>query len=135
MGSFQSLQVLKKLDFDSIYKLSQPDLRTFAQDAGVTIANNPSRSQVLRLVMQHTVETQSLIRVSGLLEVLADGNGLLVYANDNYKVREYATFIPKVLIKRYGLLRGHALEVLANSPRGEETAPYAQSLICKRWRS
>lgn len=117
------------LQFNRIYRLPLPELKEEAQSTGIHFSHSPSRSQVLRALMEHTVESRSLILIEGLLEILEDGNGLLTYPEDNYRIKEQAAFVSSALIKRYGLQRGHFVKTLSNPPRAAESAPYTLRIL------
>ncbi len=119
----------KALDFNKLYRLPLPELRAEAERSGIRFNNIPTRTQVLRSLMEHTVESQSLISIQGLVEVLEDGNALLAYPEDNYRIKEQSAFLPKVLVKKYGLQRGHFIKTLCNPPRAAESAPYVLRVL------
>lgn len=122
-------QTEEAISFNKYYVLPLPELREEAERLELTFSQSPSRSQLLRALIEMRGEAQRLIEVSGLVELLEDGNALLVYPEDNYRVKEFATFVPAALVRRYGLQRGHAVRVLAHPPREEETAPFALCIL------
>lgn len=127
VGEFASVD--EALDFNHLYGLHLSELREAGEQAGLSFSHVPSRPQLLRALMEHTIESQSLILMDGLLEVLEDGNALLVYPEDNYRVKEFSAFVPQAFVKLYGLQRGHQVKVLAHPPRDSETAPYALEVL------
>ena len=116
------------LDFNALYALTLNELREHVHQQEIAFSHTPNRNQMLRALLQHTIEKQCLVAVQGILEVLDDGNGLLLYAEDNYRIKEFSTFIPKVLLQKFGLQRGHHLSILAHPPRDSESAPFGLQL-------
>ena len=48
-----------------------------------------------------------------------------MHAGVNYRLYPESTYVPEALIKRYGLKRGHALDVVAQAPQNRERCPSA----------
>ena len=50
------------------------------------------------------------MRCRGIVELLEDGNGLIVYQSDNYQIRPASAFLPKVLVRRHAIRKGTLIE-------------------------
>lgn len=66
----------------------------------------PTREAVIDLVLDAAYEAKRRILVSGIVETTQDGYGLIVYEHDSYRIKPLNAFLPKVLIKKYGIKRG-----------------------------
>ncbi|MDR2980973.1 MAG: transcription termination factor Rho [Puniceicoccales bacterium] len=101
------------------------ELQGLGRSLGCVWHRMPPRRGMVGDILAAAHAQQRPIIVKGILELLEDGNGLLVYLFDNYRVRELSTFVPKVLIKQHGLMRGHEVEALGLPAREGETVPIA----------
>ncbi|MGN0834770.1 MAG: transcription termination factor Rho [Candidatus Spyradosoma sp.] len=111
------------LDFNALYDLPIGELVAFAGKMGVEVFRNPQRRPLIRKILNAAFEADRPIRLTGTLELLANGNGLLLYAEDNFCVRELSAYVPALLIKKYSLQRGHELNTIVHPPMPGETAP------------
>ncbi|MDR0535962.1 MAG: transcription termination factor Rho [Puniceicoccales bacterium] len=111
------------LDFNAAYALGANDLAQFAKSLGCVWQRTPPRRGMLGLILAAAPAAKRPIFITGTVEILENGNGLLLYLHDDYRVKELSAFIPRQLIKRHGLQRGHEVRVLAAAPREGETAP------------
>jgi len=111
------------IDFNEIYESSMSALISTAKSFGIPVFRNPIRRPLVKKILRHAFAERRPIRIAGTLEMLADGNGLLLYGCDSYRVRELSAFVPAALIKKFGLQRGHDLEAVAFPPMKGETAP------------
>ncbi len=111
------------LDFNEIYKMPLPEVIELAEQFGIPVLRNPQRRPLIRKIMDVAFEAGRPIAISGTLEPLASGNGLLLYPEDNFSVRELSAYVPKALIDKYGLQRGHELSTIVHPPMPGETAP------------
>ena len=109
--------------FNELYALPVNAIVAAARNIGLKLHRTPQRRELVGLIVEEAGRLGRPIRLTGTLELLEDGNGLLVYGFDNYRVRELSAFIPKLLLKRHGLLRVHEVEAIALPARAGETAP------------
>ncbi|MDR1496811.1 MAG: transcription termination factor Rho [Puniceicoccales bacterium] len=110
-------------DFNATYDLPVNDLVALGKAAGCKWHRTPPRRAMISELLAAAHDAHRPIHVKGTLELLDNGNGLLVYLFDNYRIRELSAFVPKALISRHGLLRGHEVDALALPAREGETAP------------
>ena len=69
-----------------------------------------------------TGEQKVAITTTGVLDVLEDDEGgVLVYERDSYPGAQAP--VPRALIERYGLQRGHIVEAQLHPHREHEVAP------------
>ena len=66
--------------------------------------------------------------LKGVLETTDQGFGLLVFENDNYRIRPYSAFVSASLIKQYRLQRGQILDTQLHPRREGESCPFALKL-------
>lgn len=111
------------LNFNEIYALPMNELIALAGKFDVPVFRNPQRRPLIRKILAAAFEANRPIVLSGTLELLANGNGLLLYTEDNFCVRELSAFVPAVFIRKYSLQRGHELSTVVHPPMPGETAP------------
>lgn len=113
--------------FNELYELPLQQLVEKISLLGIEHDKIPHRRTLLLQALNWAKEWKRPIIVKGIVEIL-DGNGLVVYPNNNYAIKDFSTFIPESMIKEYGLLRGHEVEVQVHPPREGETCPFAVRL-------
>jgi transcription termination factor Rho len=102
------------LNFNDIYGLNASQLQELAISMEIGEGVRPGqRKRVLQFCLQRAAENHTPIAADGLLALLPDGNGYLAYGEDNYQVSDFSTFIPKCLIRYFGLRRGQQLSIQA----------------------
>ncbi|MDR2738196.1 MAG: transcription termination factor Rho [Puniceicoccales bacterium] len=116
---------LPPFDFSDAYenrtKLSMDD--AFADS--VPSANfDRSSHKILESLMARKFAERVPIVARGVLETIEGGDGLLVYAGDNYRIRPQSAFIPKFLIQRYGIRRGQDITAYLHPPTQNSTCPF-----------
>lgn len=113
--------------FNELYELPLQELVEKIAVLGIEHDKIPHRRTLLMQALNWAKEWKRPIIVRGVVDII-DGNGLVVYANNNYAIKDFSTFIPESMMKEYGLLRGHEVEVQAHPPREGETCPFAVRL-------
>ena len=111
------------LNFNEIYDLPMNELIKLAGEFDIPVFRNPQRRPLIRKILAAAFEADRPIELAGTLELLANGNGLLLYTADNYCVRELSAFVPASFIRKYSLQRGHELSTIVYPPMPGETAP------------
>lgn len=111
------------IDFNEVYESSMSMLIAAAKSFGIPVFRNPVRRPLVKKILRAAFAESRPIAIRGTLEMLADGNGLLLYGCDSYRVKELSAFVPQLLIKKFGLQRGHDIEAIAYPPMKGETAP------------
>ncbi|MDR1255442.1 MAG: transcription termination factor Rho [Puniceicoccales bacterium] len=61
----------------------------------------------------------------GVLESIEGGDGLIVYASDNYRIKSQSTFVSKLLVQKYGLRRGQEISAYLHPATQNSTCPFA----------
>jgi transcription termination factor Rho len=117
------------LDFNEIYPQTLPELENLARAAGLTVPAVPLRRQLIRDLLKDARAKERPIKITGILDVFDDEHGILTYTLDNFRQRGLSCFMPQRLMERWGLRRGHEVEVWANPPREGESCPCALRVI------
>ncbi len=108
---------------DRIYSLNLFELTGFARSLGVPFEGTPNRLQMLEAIFVHAAEKQIPIVDRGLVDLTDKGHGFVVHEQANYRLYPESTYLPEALIKRYGLKRGHHVEVIVQSPQSGDRCP------------
>lgn len=120
---------LTPLDFNAFYAMELQALVEAIRAMGIEPERIPTRRGLLKSAFKKAIEEKRLLKITGLLEVLEGGYGLLVYERDSYAQRECSAFVSKQIIDQYGLGTGHMVTSLAQGPRDNESCPVVLDLI------
>ena len=99
-----------------------------AKVLGVSTNGVPNRNRLIDGVIQTGFERRVPIVLKGVLETTDQGFGLLVFENDNYRIRPYSAFVSAALIRQHGLKRGQILDTQVHPHREGESCPFAIKL-------
>lgn len=105
-----------------LYALNLGELTAFARQMGADFEGAPNRRQLLTQVFAKAAENKTPIRDRGYIDV-TDRGAFIVHTHVNYRLYPDDPFLPESLINRYGLKRGHAVEVLVQAPQPNERCP------------
>ncbi|MDR1891337.1 MAG: transcription termination factor Rho [Puniceicoccales bacterium] len=83
-----------------------------------------SSHRLFELLVAKKFEEKIPIIARGAMETIEGGDGLLVYACDNYRIRPQSAFIPRFLIQKYGLRRGQDIVAYLHPPAQNSTCPF-----------
>jgi transcription termination factor Rho len=115
------------LDLEEVFNLGDAQMAELAASMEMEwVPGTRERQLVLERCLRQAAENRTAIAVGGVLELFADGNGCLVWSRDRFQPVDWSPFIPRCLVRRYGLRRGQQLQVLATFPR--EGAPHLCAL-------
>ena len=119
-------EVKSVADFERIYALAPKELAQYLAAAGIPHRSGLNKNELLKDFFDFAAEQKKLVRAVGILDVFENGlGGAVVFESDNYRLRRFSVYVPKIFIDKYGLKRGHRLEVLAASPKSEKSCPFA----------
>jgi len=107
---------------DHVYALALAELNAFARSLGITFEGTLSRAQLIELIFKNAAETKRPLRDRGYIDINAQG-AFIVHTHVNYRLYPEDAWLPESLIKRYGLKRGHRVEVLVAPPSEGERCP------------
>jgi transcription termination factor Rho len=113
----------KPVNLEELYALCLADLTATAQQLGINIDAAPNRNELLSAIFKRTAEVKSPVVDHGWLDLTDRGHGFLVHKAVNYRLYPEDPYVPESLIRRYGLKRGHELEVQVRAPEGGERCP------------
>jgi len=110
------------LRLDQLYALNLADLTVAARNFGVSFEGAPNRKQLLAEIFKEAARSQRPIRDVGYID-LTDRAAFIVHEHVNYRLYPEDPYLPDSLIKRYGLKRGHKVQVLVQAPGEGERCP------------
>ena len=110
------------LYLDHLYGLNLADLTKFARDMKVPFEGAPNRLALLSKIFVAATEGRRPLADRGYVD-LTDRGSFIVHEHVNYRLYPEDAYLPESLIRRYGLKRGHQVEVLIQPPRDGERCP------------
>ena len=113
---------------NELYALTLADLTSFARKFGVAFEGAPTRRQLLTQVFAAAVANQRVIRDRGHIDV-TDRGAFVVHEHVNYRLYPDDAYLPESLVKRYGLKRGHKIEVIIQAPQTGERCPSVVGVV------
>jgi transcription termination factor Rho len=113
----------KPIYLDELYALPLAELTAYATDLGAKFDGAPSRKQLLAQVFSYAGEAKRELRDRGWLDLTDRGYGFVVHDRVNYRLYPEDAYVPESLVHRFGLKRGHRLEVVVQAPQGHERGP------------
>lgn len=102
-----------------LFALNLGELTAFARKTGVAFEGAPNRRQLLTQVLASAAATNTPIRDRGYID-MTDRGAFIVHTHVDYRLYPDDPYLPESLINRYGLKRGHAVEVLVQAPKANE---------------
>ena len=105
-----------------LYALTIAELVQTARSHGIKVEGAPSRKQLLGDILQAAATAKRPIRDRGYVDV-TDRGAFIVHEKMNYRLYPDDAFLPDSLIRRYGLKRGHQVEVLVQAALEGERCP------------
>jgi len=109
---------------DEFYPLKMAELVAFARKLGVKLdAAPPPRKQIIAQIFATAAEAKRPLRDRGLLDLTDRGYGFLVHKGVQYRLYPEDAYVAENLVKRYGLKRGHEMEVVLQAPQGQDRCP------------
>ena len=132
---FPSLEVLEQLAgeiasgkedpvwLNELYALNLAELTAFARKMDVKFEGAPNRRQLITQVFAHITGQKIPLYDRGYLDLTDRGSWFVVHDDVNYRLYPEDAFVPEILVRHYGLKRGHAVEVQLQSPQGTDRCP------------
>ena len=108
---------------DKLYALNLFDLTAEAGRLGVTFQGAPNRKQLLAEIFKQLAIAKRPILDRGWIDLTDKGYGFIVHEAVNYRLYPEDPYLPESLIFKFGLKRGHYVEVLVQSPLEGERCP------------
>jgi transcription termination factor Rho len=110
------------LILDQVYALGLAELTALARKNGIAFEGAPNRKQLLSLLFAQASSARRPILDHGYVD-LTDRGAFIVHEHVNYRLYPEDAYLPDVLIKRYGLKRGHKVTVQVQAPGENERCP------------
>ena len=107
---------------NELFALTLADLTAFARNFGATFEGAPNKRQLLNAIFKTAVDAKRTIRDRGHIDV-TDRGAFVVHEHVNYRLYPDDAYLPESLIKRYGLKRGHRVEVTVQAAQEGERCP------------
>ena len=107
---------------DELFVLNLADLTAFARKSGIAVEGAPGRRQLLPQIFAAVDAAKTPLRDRGYID-LTDRGAFIVHTHVNYRLYPEDPYLPESLILRYGLKRGHQVEVLLQAPQPGERCP------------
>ncbi len=120
---------LPAINLDRLYEMSLEELLEEAQKNEVSVQPSQSRTQIIKSLLDHHFINRCPLFAKGILEPIENGHGLLVYEKDSYRQRSLNIFVPKALIKKYGIQQGHEIFCQIHGALPEDTTPIALKVL------
>lgn len=110
------------LVLDDLYTLTLAELTAFARREGITIEGAPNRRTLQAQIFEAAAAAKRPILDRGYIDV-TDRGAFIVHAQGNYRLYPDDAYLPESLVNRYGLKRGHQVEVLVQAPQPGDRCP------------
>ena len=107
---------------NQIYAKNLSDLTAFARELDVKFDGAPNRRQLLTEIFKFAAEKKRPLRDLGYIDQ-TDRGSFVVHEHVNYRLYPEDPYLPESLTKRYGLKRGHRIEVTLQPPQEGERCP------------
>jgi transcription termination factor Rho len=107
---------------DHLYSLNLADLTAFARELKVPFEGAPNRLQLIVKIFEAATAARRPLADRGYVDI-TDRGAFVVHEQVNYRLYPEDAFLPESLIRRYGLKRGHRVEVLIQPPKEGERCP------------
>jgi transcription termination factor Rho len=107
---------------NAVYAKTLADLTGFARQLGVSFDGAPNKRQLLNEIFKFAVAQRRTLRDVGHIDQ-SDRGSFVVHEHVNYRLYPEDAFLPDSLVKRYGLKRGHRVEVTLQAPQEGERCP------------
>ena len=110
------------LYLDHLYSLNLADLTAFVRELKIPFEGAPNRLQLIQKIFAAATEAKRPLGDRGYVDI-TDRGAFVVHEQVNYRLYPENAFLPESLIRRYGLKRGHKVEVRVQAPRENERCP------------
>ncbi|MFH1499190.1 MAG: transcription termination factor Rho [Verrucomicrobiota bacterium] len=112
------------LRMEQLYACTHAELTARVRELGIQLpGGSPNRLQMLEAILRHADETKRPVSDRGWIDLADQGHGFIVHEHVNYRLYPEDAYLPASLIRRFGLKRGHLVEVLVQPPRPGDRCP------------
>ena len=93
--------------------LHQPflELRDWAQkEYDLPDRGQTARQSLIEAILDAAMGRGQPVHCRGIIDIMDDGHGLIVYQSDNYQIRPASAFLPRLLLKKFAIKPGTVIE-------------------------
>ncbi len=120
-------QNIPAIFFNDFYKLPLLELVEKLKQMGFSNLGMHRRF-LLKSLFQFALERRIPLHAEGVLDSF-EGEDILVFAHDNYQIKEFSVFIPKILAQACNLRKGDKIKALIHLPVEGDSCPCALSIL------
>ena len=106
-----------------LYRLGQAELVAKAKTLGTTLEGVPNRRQLLTAIFKAINDQKIPLYDHGWLDMTDRGHGFVVHEAVNYRLYPEDAFLPEIFVRKFGLRRGHQIDVQLQAPQGNDRCP------------
>ena len=106
-----------------LYGLGHAELAAKTRDLGAKFEGVPTRKQLLTAIFTAAGEQKIPLLDQGWLDLTDRGHGFVVHSAVKYRLYPEDAYLPEGFVKKFGLKRGHEVEVQVRPPQGNERCP------------
>jgi transcription termination factor Rho len=107
---------------DDLYTLTLAELTAFARREGIVVEGAPNRRTLQAQIFTAAAAAKCPIIDRGYIDI-TDRGAFIVHSQGNYRLYPDDAYLPESLVNRYGLKRGHQVEVLVQAPQPGDRCP------------
>lgn len=108
---------------EKLYALTLNELNAEARRRNAAFEGAPNRKQLIAAIFKIAAEQKIPLLDNGYIDLTDRGYGFIVHESVNYRLYPENAYLPESLVKRYGLKRGHRVQVLVQIPKENERCP------------
>ena len=110
----------EELDIEEMQNMSPAALQSLAESVGWRINASRNKHQLIFDLMAWTGTKGTKFKVDGVLEMDAQGFGMIRYMRYSFKPMPEDIFVPSFLVRKFGLLAGQRILGYAKMPKERE---------------
>ncbi len=106
-----------------LYALDHAELAAKAKESGASFEGVPNRKQLLTAIFKAAADQRTPLLDRGWLDLSDSGYGFVVHEAVNYRLYPENSYLSGLFIRKFGLKRGHEVEVQVQPPLDNERCP------------
>ncbi len=112
-------------NFNEIYAKPLREIQQTFDNLAIPHRQGLNKNALLEDYFKFALEQKKLVKISGIIDVFENGyGGAIVFESDNYRLRKFSVYIPKLFIEKYSLARGHNVTALVAPPKSANSCPF-----------
>ncbi len=112
-----SKQIPEELSIDEMQSMSPAALQALADSVGWRVNASRNKHQLIFDLMGWTGSRGARFKVEGVLDIDAQGFGMVRYERYSFRPMPEDVFLPSFLIRKFGLLSGQRISGIARMPK------------------